>query len=64
MLSTDFKAYGISQANMLEQLKKLEDGLSTFIPENDVVEDKIQATRTCIEMARDMVGRTFAAVGR
>ena len=61
--TTNFKAFGISQQDMLAELDKAESGLQGLTAENSVIQQQIDQTLQQISLARQQVGTVYAAVG-
>ena len=61
--ATEFKAFGVTQDQMLRQLTKLTDGLEVLEPENDVIRQKINDTSDKIVQAELQVTAAFTAAG-
>lgn len=61
--TSSFKAFGISQADMLAQIDKVESGLKTLTAENTAIQQQIDETQQRVAMAREQVNTVYAAVG-
>lgn len=61
--TTNFKAFGISQQDMLAELDKAESGLQGLTAENSVIQQQIDQTLQQISLARQQVDTVYAAVG-
>ena len=61
--ATNFKAFGISQQDMLAELDKAESGLQGLTAENSVIQQQIDQTLQQISLARQQVDTVYAAVG-
>ena len=61
--ATEFRAFGVTQDQMMRQLTKLSEGLAVLQPENDVIRDKITETKDMISMAERQVTAAFTAAG-
>lgn len=61
--TANFKAFGISKADMMAQIDKAEAGLQTLTPENTTIQEQIDQTYERIHMARNQVDTVYATVG-
>ena len=61
--TSSFKAFGISQTDMLAQIDKVESGLKTLTAENTAIQQQIDETQQRVAMAREQVNTVYAAVG-
>ena len=61
--TANFKAFGISKADMVAQIDKAEAGLQTLTAENTAIQEQIDETYQRILMAREQVDTVYATVG-